>query len=572
MSGLFWRPVASLIVLAGLFLWVSPQQVFQEIRGLAPAWVILALVLSGGQVALSAWRWWLTARCLKVPLGYAHALKEYYLGLLVNQLLPGGVVGDAGRAWRHAQHSRARGSAWRAVIIERTSGQMAVVILTLAALLASPVWHAVLGSVGLVVLLALSALLIVALRWGLRKSRLSQHGGPRWWQALRQDIQNGLLRPGIWPQQLGASLLVVFSYGLVMLCAARAIGADISSTTLLALTPPLLLAMLIPFSIAGWGLREGAAAAVWALVGLPPAQGVAISLAYGVLVLLASLPGVCFMLRHPHRPVGSPGGQKRHIEQGVVTAGETTHRGAQGGVQRLDGRQGKPRAPRADQQRCDQQMQVVNHAGLDEARNGNAATFDQDAFQPVCGQGIEHGLRLEVALGIQRQTLSGDVPGGVGVQADVVTDQVQRSRGAVLQYSELLRSAATGVENDANGTFALNMTHAELRIVGTGGTHADDHGIHQCPQAVQVDQALWAVDVVRMAALRGDAPIQTLPQLREYQPLCGFDQRRQAFKQRNRFLGKGSGSMPLARYGAGQCKRRWLATMPREQPVPGLGR
>ena len=58
-----------------------------------------------------------------------------------------------------------------------------------------------------------------------------------------------------------------------------------------------LLAMAIPLSIAGWGVREGAAALVWQAAGLDPAQGVAISISYGVVILLSSLPGALMLLR-----------------------------------------------------------------------------------------------------------------------------------------------------------------------------------------------------------------------------------------------------------------------------------
>jgi len=52
-----------------------------------------------------------------------------------------------------------------------------------------------------------------------------------------------------------------------------------------------LLAMLVPISIAGWGVREGVAAVLWATVGLPAVEGAAISAAYGLVILISSLPG-----------------------------------------------------------------------------------------------------------------------------------------------------------------------------------------------------------------------------------------------------------------------------------------
>jgi len=52
-----------------------------------------------------------------------------------------------------------------------------------------------------------------------------------------------------------------------------------------------LLISLLPFSVAGWGLRESAMATGFALVHAPAAAAVAASVMFGVLTLLISLPG-----------------------------------------------------------------------------------------------------------------------------------------------------------------------------------------------------------------------------------------------------------------------------------------
>ena len=61
----------------------------------SPLWLALALSLSVPQMALSAWRWQLTAASLDAPLPFRHAFAEYYLGSFLNQVLPGGMLGDA---------------------------------------------------------------------------------------------------------------------------------------------------------------------------------------------------------------------------------------------------------------------------------------------------------------------------------------------------------------------------------------------------------------------------------------------------------------------------------------------
>lgn len=132
-------------LLGAVALWVEPQAIMAQVQRLSPGWLLVALLISVFQVMLSAWRWQLTARLIQVPMRFSYALREYYLALLVNQLLPGGVLGDAGRAHRHARQSASTGRAWRAVIIERVSGQVALALFTLMALLLSPLWHAALG-------------------------------------------------------------------------------------------------------------------------------------------------------------------------------------------------------------------------------------------------------------------------------------------------------------------------------------------------------------------------------------------------------------------------------------------
>jgi hypothetical protein len=50
--------------------------------------------------------------------------------------------------------------------------------------------------------------------------------------------------------------------------------------------------MLIPLTISGWGVREGAAAALFPLAGTTASEGFAASVAFGLVLLVAVLPGL----------------------------------------------------------------------------------------------------------------------------------------------------------------------------------------------------------------------------------------------------------------------------------------
>ena len=83
---------------------------------------------------------------------------------------------------------------------------------------------------------------------------------------------------------------------MVLAAGAGYLGDEGSVLTLLALCSALLISMVVPLTVAGWGVREGAAAALWPLAGLPAEQGVALSIGYGLIVLLSSLPGSVFVV------------------------------------------------------------------------------------------------------------------------------------------------------------------------------------------------------------------------------------------------------------------------------------
>jgi len=291
------RPAAKLVLrwsislgLIGLLLiLIEPGRVLAELGDLDPGWLILALAVSVFQVGLSAWRWQFTAQRLGLNLPWRRAFFDYYLASLINQVLPGGLVGDAWRAHRHGRHSGQRGRAWRAVIIERASGQLVVVLLTAAALAMVPSWRAALVNIspGLTMALLLLVITVVIGLFGYLARRW-----PELFQALRKDTHCALLAPRAWPVQLASSLLIVVSYTLVFALTARGLGIGLDFLLLMALAMPVLLAMLIPVTVAGWGFREAAAAGIWLSLGMNPEQGIAVALAYGLVILVASLPGL----------------------------------------------------------------------------------------------------------------------------------------------------------------------------------------------------------------------------------------------------------------------------------------
>jgi len=290
------------LVIVAVLLFVDVEKLLGELTRIPPVAVIAGLVLGVGQVFLSAWRWRYTAAILGIPIPCWQAVREYYLATFTNQVLPGGVLGDVNRALRHGADSRNRLAAAHGVAIERLSGQIVLAGVVVTGLSWLVITGRIMGadppasdSSGQLFLLLAGAAIAVLLVWffAKRSRRISAY-----FATLRGDLKRALMSWPAFPWQLLSSLLVVASYLAVFLVLAKGAGylADMASVGVVAaLCSLLLLSMVIPFTVSGWGVREGAAVVLWPMAGLPAEQGVALSVAYGALIFVSSLPGALFL-------------------------------------------------------------------------------------------------------------------------------------------------------------------------------------------------------------------------------------------------------------------------------------
>lgn len=239
-----------------------------------------------------AWRWKIVARGLGLDLPLPAAVAGYYRSMFVNAALPGGIVGDVHRGASHGRDVSDVGHALRAVAWERIAGQVIQVLLTVVVLLAlpSPV-RPLMPWVAIAVLGAVFALLFTA--------RHRTAGTRSAWARLRRaaasDIHDGLLARRAWPGIVLASTLGVAGHAATFLIAARTAGITAAPSRVLPIVLIALAAMMLP-SIGGWGSREGVAAWVFGAAGLGVQRGVAAAVVYGVMVLVASLPGAVVLV------------------------------------------------------------------------------------------------------------------------------------------------------------------------------------------------------------------------------------------------------------------------------------
>jgi uncharacterized membrane protein YbhN (UPF0104 family) len=301
MSRTSWRwarPLGGAAILAVLVWRLGTVPFLDGVRKIDGPSLAAACAIALLTTVCCAWRWSLVARGLGVGLPMREAVAAYYRSQFLNTTLPGGVLGDVNRAVRHGRDAGDLSRGLRAVAWERSAGQVVQIVLTIIALLVlpSPVHSAMPAVTSAVVAAAVAAVFLSAVLLSRALPRRGTSGVARTLRAAVADLRDGLLARRAWPGILLASTVVVAGHVATFLIAARTAGSTASPVRMLPLALLALLAMGVPANIGGWGPREGVAAWAFAMAGLSAAQGIATAVVYGVMVLVANLPGAVLLV------------------------------------------------------------------------------------------------------------------------------------------------------------------------------------------------------------------------------------------------------------------------------------
>lgn len=293
------RPLSGVAILAFLVWRVGTGPFVDAVHQINAGLLVIAVLLGMMTTTASAWRWSVIAGGLRLRLPLRTAIADCYRSIFLNATLPGGVLGDVHRAVNHGREVGDVSAGVRAVVWERTAGQIVQSVLAVVVLLTfpSPVRSAMPVVAGvLVAVLALLVLLTFVLPRG---------GESRWARALRtarSDVSSGLLARGVWPWVVLASVVTVVGHVLTFFIAAHAAGVRAGPSVLVPLALLALVVMAVPLNVGGFGPREGVAAWAFGAAGLTAGHGVTTAVLYGALVLVASLPGAAVLLVRRLRP------------------------------------------------------------------------------------------------------------------------------------------------------------------------------------------------------------------------------------------------------------------------------
>jgi glycosyltransferase 2 family protein len=274
--------------------------------GISQPLLALALALQLAGVFISSLKWWLLLRAAGQPVAYLWTVRTYLVGQFFSNFLPTSIGGDAVRVFRLSQLVGRLGLAVASVFVERITGFLALTIIGWVALGLNfdrfrgnwqlrwvLIWGLLAASGGLV--LALSAPWTVGLL-----SRLPLPNVINWRGKLR-SMADALALFYADRGALALVLLLAFGYQVswvaVNVAAAQALRMDVPWSFIGLMVPISDIVGLIPIFFNNLGAREGTYTLLLGLLGLPPAQALALSLlVFGARLLVSLLGGVVLLL------------------------------------------------------------------------------------------------------------------------------------------------------------------------------------------------------------------------------------------------------------------------------------
>jgi uncharacterized protein (TIRG00374 family) len=255
-------------------------------------YLLVALLLQLGSNTAAASRWYLIMSRIGFRQPWSFFLKSYFKGAFFNQGLPTSIGGDGLRILDCSRGEGTAENAFYGVFIDRIIGLAGLLLLNISALtmnrslLPVNVYYPL-----LVILSGLTAGLI--LLFYIRKFRFVVTGrylgflgrlSERYFQVYSSVTSISV--------QLALSILTHLLSMTAFFMIGRGVGLDFSLQVYLVLVPPVILLTILPISLAGWGVREGAMVGFFLLVGADKSRVLTFSILYGLVALVASLPGL----------------------------------------------------------------------------------------------------------------------------------------------------------------------------------------------------------------------------------------------------------------------------------------
>jgi len=291
------RVAASAIMLAFLLPKVSHSTLFERWNARTALWLLAALAVTLFGIWLSAVRWRQVLSALGLRTRTRTLLSHYLAGQFVGNFLPSTIGGDVLRVTRLSASNGDRHDSFASVVLERLTGWLVLPVICLTGLIINPTLLdlGAASAVAVVLSIATLVLLVVLVAAGASPKLGRRLEGRAGWRRFVEAVHLGIDRFRHRPGAAVAVLAVGFAYQLAVVVAAyfaaRALGLDVGPTAILAFMPAVAIAQVLPISVGGLGVREGAFVLFLHPLGVATGDAVALGLLVYGLNLTVSLLG-----------------------------------------------------------------------------------------------------------------------------------------------------------------------------------------------------------------------------------------------------------------------------------------
>ena len=293
------RITGSAVMLAVLLSRLRIASLLPEWHASSLAWLAGGLVVTGIAFVLSTLRWQRVLDALGLPARLGTLLSHFLAGQFVGNFLPSTIGGDILRVTRLSASNGESPGSFASVVLERLTGWIVLPFITLFALLTHPELLrladprgsnlALALSIGTLVLLGVVLFLAGNPRLGGRLAH--QDSWLRFVGAIHLGLDRFRRRPGA----AVSVLLVSCAYQLAIVVAAwmgaQALGIHVGWAAILAFVPAVAIAQVVPISVGGLGVREGAFVLFLHPLGVATSQAIALGLLLYGMHLAVSLLG-----------------------------------------------------------------------------------------------------------------------------------------------------------------------------------------------------------------------------------------------------------------------------------------
>ena len=297
------------IVSLGLITFLINQVDFKAIvnilKNVDITMIIYAMILLTIQVFIATTRWQFVLKCQKIMLDYKNTLQILWSGLFFNQAMPSSVGGDVIRGYYLKKQGITLGRATLGVLMDRLFGMVGLLLLVVASLplLFELINDSIARSGVLFIALGISLALLFIFFTDKLPGNFSHLKIIRGFYSLSQEGRHCIAEHYNGIIILVISILIHLISVIVVMIMATGLGINVEWGGFLLIIPLVTLMMVVPISIAGWGVREGVMVVGFGYLGVVPEAALALSILYGLLMLVVALPGgIVWAFKRNHTP------------------------------------------------------------------------------------------------------------------------------------------------------------------------------------------------------------------------------------------------------------------------------